>query len=55
MSKTYLVEELFEEIPGDPENLLFNIPAEICEQLGFKEGDTIHFEVQDQKLIFYKV
>jgi hypothetical protein len=55
MSKTYLVEELFEDIPGDPDNVLFNIPPEICEQVGFKPGDTIHIEATDGRIIFYKV
>ena len=53
--KTYTVEELFEDIPGDSENVVFKIPPEICEKMGWKEGDKIHIAVTDGKMIFNKV
>jgi len=55
MSKTYLVEELFQDIEGDPDNVLFNIPPEICESQGWAEGDTINFKVENGALIMKKV
>lgn len=55
MKKTYLVEELFEDIEGDSENVIFKIPEEICEAQGWKEGDTMHIEVTDGKMIIKKV
>ena len=55
MSKTYLVEELFQDIPDDPDNVLFNIPPEICEQLGWKEGDTINIKAEEGRMILSKV
>lgn len=55
MSKTYLVNELFQDIPGDLENVLFTIPPEICEQLGWKEGDNIHIEAEEGQLKISKV
>jgi anaerobic selenocysteine-containing dehydrogenase len=55
MNKTYLVEELFQDIPNDPDNVLFTIPPEICEQLGWKEGDTIHIEAEEGQLKISKV
>lgn len=55
MSKTYLVEELFEDIAGDPDNVIFNIPPEICESLGWGEGDTINFKVEDGVMIMKKI
>ena len=55
MSKTYLVEELFEDIEGDPDNVIFNIPPEICESLGWVEGDTIKFKVENGSMILEKV
>ena len=55
MSKTYLVEELFQDIPGDPDHILFTIPPEICEEVGLKEGDKIHIEAKEGQIIFKKV
>lgn len=55
MTKTYLVEELFQDIPNDPDNVLFTIPPEILESTGWKEGDTIKFEVEDGTIILSKV
>ena len=40
---TFLAEELFEDIPGDPDNVLLKIPPEICEAQGWKEGDTLEW------------
>lgn len=45
--KTYLVEEIFQDIPGDPDNVLMTIPPEICEQSGLKPGDVIRIEVTE--------
>ena len=39
--KTYLVEELFEDIPGDPDNVILKIPQEICEIQGWVEGTNL--------------
>lgn len=45
MSKrVYLASDIFLEIPDDPENVIMQIPPEICEEVGFKEGDTIVVE-----------
>lgn len=47
---TFKVEEIFEDIPGDEDNVMMKIPPEICEQQGWKEGDTMHIEVIDGAL-----
>jgi hypothetical protein len=52
---TYKVEELFEDIPGDPENVIFKIPPEIAETQGWVEGDTINITVEDGAMILSKV
>ena len=44
-------EEIFEDIPGDPENINMNIPDEIAEAAGFKPGDTIKILWGDQGTI----
>ena len=52
---TYKVEELFEDIEGDPENVIFKIPQEIAEAQGWVEGDTINIKVEDGAMILSKV
>jgi hypothetical protein len=54
-NKTFLVEELFEDIPGDPDNVLFKIPPEILEAQGWAEGDTLNIKVENGALIISKV
>ena len=43
MSKviTYKAEDIFEDIEGDDENVVKNIPPEILEQMGWVPGDTL--------------
>lgn len=43
--KTYPVEEIFQEVEGDSENVLMNIPPEIAEEMGWKPGDVLKIEV----------
>jgi hypothetical protein len=52
---TYTVEELFEDIPGDPDNVIMKLPPEICEAQGWKEGDTINIKVEDGAMVLSKV
>jgi len=52
---TYTVEELFEDIPDDPDNVIFKIPEEICKAQGWKEGDTVNIRVEDGAMIISKV
>ena len=50
----YKVEDIFKEIPGDPDNVIMQLPPEICEQLGWGEGDTLNIQVEDGKIIIKK-
>ena len=52
--KTFLVEEIFEDIPGDPDNVMMKIPPEICEQNGWKEGDTLNIVVENGAIVITK-
>jgi hypothetical protein len=52
---TYTVEELFEDIPGDPDNVIMKLPPELCEAQGWKEGDTINIKVEDGAMVLSKV
>ena len=51
---TFLAEEIFEDIPGDPENVMMKIPPEICKSQGWKEGDTLTIKVEDGAIIISK-
>ncbi len=50
--KTYKVNEIFKPIPDDPENVIMQIPPDICEQMGWKEGDKIHVTAEDGVITF---
>ena len=55
MSREYKVEDIFEDIPDDPDNVLMTIPKEILKQMDWKEGDTIVIEQQkDGSIILTK-
>jgi len=47
-TKTYKVEDIFQDIPDDPDNVNMIIPPEVCEAAGIKEGDTVKIEVNDE-------
>jgi len=49
--KDYKVEDIFHDIPGDPDNVNMTIPPEIMEAQGWKEGDTVKVEIGDQGTI----
>ena len=50
----FLAEEIFEDIPGDPDNVMMKIPPEICEAQGWKEGDTLNIKVEDGAIVISK-
>jgi hypothetical protein len=54
MNKTYTPEEIFEDIPGDPDNVIMKIPPEILEQSGWMVGDTITVTAEEGRLILKK-
>lgn len=54
-NKTWKVEDIFQDIEGDPDNVKMIIPDEIAEYLGFQEGDTIRIQVTESGLILEKV
>lgn len=45
--KTYSVEEIFQDINGDDENVLMTIPPEIAEQMGWKPGDVLKINIEE--------
>jgi hypothetical protein len=48
---TYKVEDIFEDIPDDDENILMNIPQEILDAQGWGEGTQLKIEIGDQGTI----
>lgn len=44
----YKAEDIFQDIPDDPDNVLMTIPPEILESQGWKEGDNLRIEWGDQ-------
>lgn len=44
----YKVEDIFQDIPNDPENVMMNLPPEVMEEAGIKPGDTVKILLGDQ-------
>lgn len=54
-TKTYHSNEIFEDIPGDPENVTMKIPPEVYEKMGWKEGDLLKIRVDGESITITKV
>ena len=52
--KIYEANELFEDIPGNTDEILFKIPDEVLAETGWVEGDVIEFENVGKSLIIKK-
>ena len=52
--KTFTVEELFSDIPGDPANVLLTFPPEVLESVGWGPGDTLNIQVIDGQIVIGK-
>lgn len=48
---TFKQEDIFQDIPDDPENVNMTIPPEIMEAQGWKEGDNLKILWGDQGTI----
>jgi len=46
-SKMYSYEEIFQEIPEDPDNILLKFPTELLEETGWSEGTVVNITVED--------
>lgn len=51
----FTAEEIFEDIPGDPDNVILKFPDEVLKQTGWKEGDTLDVKIEDGNLVITKV
>lgn len=54
MTIFYNEEDIFEDIPGDNENVLMNIPEEIIKEMGWEPGDRLTITVENDGLIIRK-
>lgn len=52
---TYKVEDIFQDIEGDPDNVLMNIPPEVSERMGWQPGDKLKITVEDGVISITKV
>jgi len=48
---TYDYSEIFEEIPGDPDNILVKIPPEELAFMGWQEGDIVDARAENGSLV----
>ena len=51
----YNYDEIFEDIPGDPDICIMKIPPEIYKQLGWAEGDVIDINAEEGRIILKKL
>lgn len=54
-TKTYKTEDIFVDIPNDPDNIYINIPDEIISELGWSETDTINIQINDNAIILERI
>lgn len=46
--------DIFKDIPDDPDHIMMNIPHDILEKLGWKEGDVLCIQAEDDKIVVTK-
>lgn len=51
---TFNADEIFEDIPGDTDNVMMKIPPEVLTETGWKEGDVISVKIENGKLVLSK-
>ena len=50
----FKAEDIFQDIPGDPDNVLLKFPPEILEQTGWKTGDTLDIKLENGAIVVTK-
>jgi hypothetical protein len=51
----YKVEDIFEDDPDNPDNVLMKIPDEIAEKMGWKPGDVLKIKTENKIMSITKV
>jgi AbrB family looped-hinge helix DNA binding protein len=52
---TYKVEDIFQDIKDDDENVLMTIPPEVSERMGWLPGDNLKITVEDGTIEIVKI
>lgn len=50
----FTAEEIFQDIPGDSENVMMKFPPEVLELTGWKEGDILDIKLEGEKIVITK-
>jgi len=54
MTTWYDIEDIFEDIPGDPDNVLMKVPEDICRELQWEEHDLLNISLQEGQIVITK-
>ncbi len=56
MNKTYTLnyDEVFEDIPDDPDNVILKFPPELLEEAQWAPGDTLSIKAEDGCILISK-
>jgi hypothetical protein len=52
--KVYNVEDIFHDIPGDPDNVMLQLPPEICKELNWEAGTVLKVSVTETGIVLEK-
>ena len=52
---TYKVDEIFENIPGDPDNVIMKFPPELEKELGWLINDTINITLDGNSIVLSNI
>lgn len=55
MRYTYNAEDIFQEIPDDPDNIILKFPEELLKEAGWQEGDTLNIQVENGVITVTKI
>lgn len=51
---TFNTDDIFEDIPGDPDNVMLKFPPEVIEQTGWQPGDSLTIKIEQGALVITK-
>jgi len=52
---TYTYEDIFEDIPGDPDNVIMKFPPELEKELGWLINDTINITLDGNSIVLSNI